>query len=230
MKLFEYKANKPRKPLKNLVIFLHGYNDCVENHTAVFESLRTLLPHSYVVMPQSDEVCEKNPAQFQWFGMQKYDPKDLRTKPEIDSRQINAIYCQTAPKIDAKAKQINGFIDELQQKYGIDNAHTYLIGFSQGAMLTLYSALSRHTQIGGAFAIAGLIAGRKLLAKKISSLPPIYLFHGRDDLKVQFKTIHSTVFWLKRHGLPTKVFTYAGLTHHVTKQEIAEICAVINNN
>ena len=227
--MFEYKVNKLRKPAKNLIVFLHGYNDCVENHADTFTTLRKQLSNSYVVRPRAADVCEKNPLQFQWFGMQQYDSENLRSKPETETKHINAIYNKTAFAIDAKARQINSFIDELQKKYGIDNAHTYLIGFSQGAMLALYTAISRSAQIGGVFALSGLIAGRKLLAKKVNSLPPVYLFHGRNDLKVQFKTLNSTIFWLKRHGLAVKIFTYAELTHHVTQQEIAEICAVINN-
>ena len=169
------------------------------------------------------------PRQHQWFGMLKYDPQSLRTQPQTSVTQIFKIYQKAAASIDLCAQNINVFIDKLQQKYNIDNSHTYLIGFSQGAMLTIYTSISRSHTIGGAFALSGLAAGRKLLATKITARPKLYLFHGLDDLKVQYKTVKSTVQWLKRHNMQPKVFTYAGLTHHVTALELEKICSIINN-
>ena len=227
--MFQHQINLPQKKVKNLVIFLHGYNDSISNHQTDFEVLCHLLPDSIIAMPQSPELCDKNPRQHQWFGMLKYDPQSLRTQPQTSVTQIFKIYQKAAASIDLCAQNINAFIDKLQQKYNIDNSHTYLIGFSQGAMLTIYTSISRSHTIGGAFALSGLAAGHKLLATKITARPKLYLFHGLDDLKVQYKTVKSTVQWLKRHNMQPKVFTYAGLTHHVTALELEKICSIINN-
>ncbi len=226
--MFQHRINLPQEKIKNLVIFLHGYNDSISNHQTDFEVLCRLLPDSVIAMPQSPEICDKNPRQRQWFGMLKYDPQSLRTQPQTSVTQIFNIYQKAAASIDACAKNINAFIDKLQQKYHIDDSHTYLIGFSQGAMLTIYTSISRQHAIGGAFALSGLAAGRKLLAAKIAAQPKLYLFHGLDDLKVQYKTVKSTVQWLKRRNMQPKVFTYSGLTHRVTERELEKICSIIN--
>lgn len=228
--MLEYQIYTTSAAAQKLVFFLHGYNDSPNNHKQTMEWLQKKLLNAYIVMPQAPEICDKNPKQRQWFEMLRHDPENKRTNPETSVAQIFAIYQKAAKSIDACAKQINSFIDDIQNKYGIDDKHTYLIGFSQGAMLAIYTAISRKSAIGGAFSLSGLTAGRKFLAEQINSLPPIYLFHGRDDLKVQYKTLPSTVQWLKRRGLPVKTFTYPALTHHVIEPEIDKIADIINRS
>ena len=49
---------------------------------------------------------------------------------------------------------------EMQKKYKISVHKTFIIGFSQGAMLALYSALSNKNVLGGVFSLSGLIEKR----------------------------------------------------------------------
>ncbi|MDO4162052.1 MAG: dienelactone hydrolase family protein [Pseudomonadota bacterium] len=224
-----HKTYPATASLQNLIIFLHGYNDCIANHEQTADLLCQKLPHAQIVLPQSDEPCDKNPQQRQWFGMMSYDAENKRTQPETSVPEIFRIYHKAEADICRCSGEINNFINTLQQKYLIDNRHTYLIGFSQGAMLTIYTALSRTTTLGGAFVLSGLVAGRASLAEKINSQPPLYLFHGKKDLKVQYKTVKSTATWLRHRGIPTTVFSFDNLSHHVTEQEIDIIADIINS-
>lgn len=226
--MLEYQIYKTPADVQKLIFFLHGYNDSPANHEKTMEWLQTKLHNTYIIMPQAPEICDKNPKQRQWFGMLQPDPENKRINPQTSVAQIFAIYQKAAPNIDFCAKQINSFIDDIQNKYGIDDKHTYIVGFSQGAMLAIYTAISRKSTIGGAFSLSGLVAGRKFLAKQLNSFPPIYLFHGRDDLKVQYKTLQPTVQWLKRRGLTVKTFTYPKLTHHIIEPEIEKIADIVN--
>lgn len=226
--MFEYQINTPQTKAAKMLIFLHGYNDCVSNYRQIFDLFCQNIPLAYVIMPQSPEICDKNPQQRQWFGMLQYDSQNLRTKPQTPTKQIFEIYQKAAGDINKCAAELNDFIDTLQKKYNITDSQTYLAGFSQGAMLTLYTALCRKQIIGGAFVLSGLAAGRKLLADKINARPPLYLFHGTEDMKVQYKTLKSTVLWLKKQKISPQIFTYEGLTHHINIAEIMKICDIIN--
>lgn len=181
-----------------------------------------------LIAPEAPEICDKNPQKRQWFGMIKYDAENKRNLPTTSVPQIFKIYRRAEPEIDLRAQQINQFIDTMQQKYGIANSNTFLIGFSQGAMLALYTSLSREQTLGGAFILSGLAAGRSLLHHKIKSTPPVFLFHGKNDLKVQYKTLKSTGNWLKKHQITPQIFTYKNLAHSVIAEEIQTITQIID--
>lgn len=213
---------------KNLVIFLHGYNGTAETHQYAIDWFKQHLKNALLVVPHAPEVSDKNPQRLQWFGMLQYDAENRRALPETSTDEIFAVYNRAGADVDRCAAMINEFIDTLQQQYSFTDAHTFLCGFSQGAMLTIYTALSRQSVLGGAFAFSGLVAGADLLADKIAARPPLYLFHGVEDLKVQFKTLPHNVAWLKERHLPVEVRTYEGLDHRMLEEEIKFAADVIN--
>lgn len=227
--MLDYKLYKTTDNPKSLVVFLHGYNGTLEDHQYAIDWLKGSLSSAYLATPIAPENCDKNPRKRQWFGMMKYDPEYKRGNPETSTQEIFQIYNEAQSDIDLRANDINEFITQLQQKFHLNNAHTYLIGFSQGAMLTIYTSLTRSAPIAGAFALSGLVAGSDLLAKKISAKPPLYMMHGQDDLRVQYKTLSDSVTWLKTHGITVKSNTYADLAHRVNKDEITQISSIINN-
>ena len=213
---------------QNLVIFLHGYNGNPADHQYAIDWLKQYLQQSILIVPEAPEICDKNPQKKQWFGMLKYDAANRRSQPETTVAEIMDIYNAAAPEIASRAQMLNEFISDLQQQFNIDNAHTYLIGFSQGAMLTVWTALTRPQKIAGGFVLSGLIAAEETLAGKIESRPPLYLFHGQDDMKVQYKTLDFSVQWLQQRQIPLKVQTYVDLAHRINEDEIKSIADIIN--
>ena len=227
--MLEYKLYKTTEKPKSLVVFLHGYNGNLEDHKYAIDWLKNSLSSAYLVTPVAPENCDKNPEKRQWFGMLKYDPNYKRSDPDTSIQEIFNIYNGPQSDLDHRANDINEFITQLQQKLNMNNAHTYLVGFSQGAMLTIYTSLTRNAPIAGAFAVAGLVAGADLLAKRITSKPPLYMLHGEDDLRVQYKTLPNSLNWLKSHGINVYSNTYANLAHRVNEAEISQISSIINN-
>lgn len=228
VKMFDYDAHIIGNMPNKLVIFLHGYNGTVATHQYAIDWLKQYLRNAVLIVPHAPQISDKNPERRQWFGMLKYDPEYIRSDPQTEIADIFKIYNNAKAEIDVCAAQINQFIDAMQQKYKTDDKNTFLCGFSQGAMLTLYIALSRHTNLGGAFVLSGLVAGADLLQTKISAQPPLYLFHGQDDLRVQYKTLAATVAWLKKQNIAATVKTYPDLDHHMNEDEISRIAEIIN--
>jgi len=225
--MFDFKQYNLGENPQNLVIFLHGYNGNLEDHQYAVDWLNEYLQSAILLTPQAPEVCDKNPSKRQWFGMLKHDPEYRRINPAVSNEDIFAIYNFAGEQIDACAAQINDFITSQQQRLNIDDKNTFLIGFSQGAMLSIYCALSRSSSLGGVFVLSGLIAGEAKLAQKIHSRPPLYLFHGVNDLKVQYKTLTSTVDWLHCHNIEVQSKIYHDLAHRINEDEIKFIAAKI---
>lgn len=225
--MFEYKIENLGDKTDRLVVFLHGYNGCIEDHSYALDWMKKYIKNAKLVVPLAPETCDKNPNKRQWFGMIKNDPENSRFSESISAGEIFNIYNRTQDKISQTAAEINDFILKIRQKYGIAAEKTYIIGFSQGAMLAIYCALTNKQTFGGAFSISGLIAGEKKLAGEICSLPPVYLFHGKDDLKVQYKTLPLTEKWLQKHGIRPYVVSYPHLAHKICEEEIIKISEIL---
>ena len=213
-----------------LIIFLHGYNGDIADHQYAIDWLREKLTSAILVIPQAPEISEKNPNKRQWFGMLQYDKNNKRIDPNTTVNEIMQIYNTAAPDIDRNSKIVEDFITEMQEKFNISAANSYLIGFSQGAMLALYTTLTCKNKLGGAFILSALVAGAEMLSSKINSRPPLYLFHGIDDHKVQYKTLSFTLDWLTQHKINYQCQTYDNLTHKICEKEIEFITEIINRN
>lgn len=227
VKMFDYETYINGQPSK-LVFFLHGYNGTVADHQYAIDWLCAKITDAIIIVPHAPQVSDKNPQKKQWFGMLKYDAENKRAKPETSVEEIFAIYNNAATDLKHCADSINNFIDEMQKKFNIADNQTYLIGFSQGAMLAIYTSLIRQNSIAGTFSLSGLIAGSDSLDKNIKSCPPLWLFHGEDDLKVQYKTLPYNIKWLQNHRINPQVKTYSELAHKVCEAEIDEIAKVVN--
>ena len=226
--MLPYILHKVGEKPQNLLIFLHGYNDSVAGYSDKIALFCDKLKSAYLIFPESAQPCDRNSAHLQWFGMLKYDPDNKRRQPQTSTKEIFAIYEKAADDIQKQAANINLFISQMQQRYKTDDAHTYLMGFSQGAMLTIYAALTRSTCLAGGFVLSGLVAAEKSLQKQICSRPPLYLFHGEDDLKVQYKTLQHSVLWLRDNNVTASLKTYQRLAHKVCEEEIISIAEIIN--
>lgn len=228
--MFKYQTYTIGENPKNLVFFLHGYNGTIADHQYAIDWLKEKLKSSYLVIPQAPEQCDKNPDKLQWFGMMKYDLQDKRKDSGTSAEEIFAIYDKSQQEIASRAQEMNAFIAKVQAEHHIDDRHTYLCGFSQGAMLTLYTALTRKKPLAAAFVIAGLVAGKSLLEKQINSPTPITLLHGEDDMRVQYKTMPHTQHWLEQHNIPVTTKTFPQLVHRINEQEIDMVASIVNKN
>jgi phospholipase/carboxylesterase len=227
--MLKYESEIIGENPQKLVVFLHGYNGNINDHAYAINWIKQYLENAVFCVPLAPETCDKNPKKKQWFGMLKYDAENARAKPETPTEKIFAIYNAAATEISANAGRLNNFISAMQKQFGFGDSQTYLAGFSQGAMLTIYTALTRDAPLAGGFVLSGLVAGEKLLAQSIKSRPPLYLFHGKDDLKVQYKTLAATQKWLQSRQITVQTQTYAGLAHRMNEAEMQKVAQIINN-
>lgn len=221
--MLEYQSYISGNATQKLVIFLHGYNCNFTDNSYIIKWLKQHLQNFVLCLPLAPEISDKNPAKRQWFGMIKYDKEKFRYCAETPVSKIIDIYNKPANDISFQARNIADFIKNMQKKYNIAANNTYLIGFSQGAMLALYTGLSAENICRKIFMLSGIVAGEKTLSKQIKSAPEVYLFHGEKDQKVQYKTLSFTTAWLNIHKIKHKIFTYPDLAHEMCEDEIIQI-------
>jgi phospholipase/carboxylesterase len=177
--------------------------------------------------PESTEVCEKNPQKKQWYSLRRFDPDDQRRNPALSLGQLTEIYRHYGPLIRPVADDLNNLIDSVQRETGILDSNTAVAGFSQGAMLACFTALTRRGFDGKCLMFAGVVAGADELEKEVRSAPKTYLFHGQDDTSVNFKTMEFSKNWLTDHLIETKAQSYAELAHRMREDELADAVKIL---
>lgn len=225
---FEYKIYGNAEKPQNLVVFIHGYKSSIDDIACEAEKLATLLPQAVVITPQSDKFHKNNNVR-EWYDVSHYDSEHKRRNPETPLEEVVEIYNQAGNDLCNQAPRINAFIDKWQEKYNIDDCHTYLVGFSQGATLAIYAGLCRERAVGGIFALSGIVAGKDSLEQNINSRPKIYMLHGKQDNIIQFKTLDFSVQWLQNHQIPVKGIKYDLLEHKINAEELQYIAETILN-
>ena len=228
MSIYKYKAFKSGDKVNKLIVFLHGYNSCIEDVEPFAESLAKDIDGALVVVPEADMQSERNHAKKQWYALVDVDPDRKRRKPETSTAEIVEIYNKTGMRISQVAKKMNSFITSLQHELKVKNKDTFVMGFSQGAMLSMYVGLTRKYELGGVFPFAGIICGKDMLEKELSSRPEIYLFHGTSDLSVQYKTLDFTKDWLEKHNIDWEAIEYDGIEHRLIDEEMKDAASIIN--
>jgi phospholipase/carboxylesterase len=171
MTTFTAHSLPPASGLKpdSIVVLIHGYGANGKDLLALGDSWSDLLPNTLFIAPDGPDKSEVNPFGNQWFGLSDWDPAQKLTKDHV-SRMVR--------EIQELTPSFNRYLDELLQTYGLPPEKLALVGFSQGAMLSLHIGLHRPL-------CAGVIAYSGAFLEDIKEVkvahPPVLLIHGADD-------------------------------------------------
>jgi phospholipase/carboxylesterase len=103
------------------------------------------------------------------------------------------------------------FLRTLRQNPEIDPSRIYLLGFSQGAILSLSVLLTEPELVSGAVVISGLtlpeIAERAKASASLAA-PHVLLMHGRQDARLPFARAIESQAVLQRSGFSPELKAY----------------------
>jgi len=105
---------------------------------------------------------------------------------------------------------LDSFITEQMEKYNIPSEKVVLVGFSQGTMMSLYTAPRFPQQLGGVLGYSGALCGEPGIRKM-----PICLVHGEADDVVPLAAYNHARGKLIGKGFKVTGHTTAGLTHSI---------------
>lgn len=108
-------------------------------------------------------------------------------------------------------------------KAGIPIEQIYLLGFSQGACLSLEFAARNAAKFGGIVAFTGGLIGEKLDAEKYSgdfSGTPVFIGSSDRDFHVPAKRINESADLLRKMGADVTVKLYEDPDHTIRTDEI----------
>lgn len=185
---------------KRIVVFLHGYGADGADLLGLADPLAPHLPDTLFLAPDAPEPCVGNPFGRQWFPI-----------PWLDGSSEAA----AAAGLEASSADLNAFLDARLEETGLSPRALALVGFSQGAMMSLHVAPRRAEAIAGIVAISGRLLRPELLAAEAVVKPPVLLVHGDADPVVPFEDMGKAGNALVAAGFETYGHVMKGTGHGI---------------
>ncbi len=199
----------------SLVIFLHGYGADGNDLLGLADPLAQHLPNAMFMSPDAPNRCGMNPMGFEWFPIPRMDGST--------QEQANA-------GRNAASTVLNQFLDDVAKTTGIPANRTFLLGFSQGCMMSLHVAPRRATALAGVIGMSGMLVEPGKLAAEAIQKPPVLLIHGDQDDVVPFAEMAKAADALS--GAEFEVYTLVskGTAHGIAPDGLGAALQFIQQN
>ncbi|MGH7126430.1 MAG: alpha/beta hydrolase [Stellaceae bacterium] len=200
----------PRRPPrrggkpKSLVVLLHGLGADGNDLISLAPYWAPHLPETEFLSPHAPFPCDMAPVGYQWFSVQDRSPEAMLAG------------------VRAAAPFLEAFLDDVLAARGLDESRLVLVGFSQGAMMSLFVGLRRAKPVAGILGYSGRLVGEETLGEELRSKPPVLLMHGTTDEIVPFESLAHAETHLKAHGVPVTTLRRPGLGHSIDEIELAK--------
>ncbi len=208
-----HRIKEPSIPTKGsppLLLLLHGLHG---NEGSLFFLASKLDPRFFCVSARAP--YESGKSSYAWFHVE-FAP----TGPAIRSEEA-----------ESSRVLLLSFIDELAGAYGVDPRRVYLLGFSQGAMMSLGAALSCPEKMAGLVAASGRILPELLPGMaspdRLEGLP-IFVSHGLRDEMVPISHGRATRDRLARSTVDLSYNEY-DMKHEIRQECIADMSAWLSS-
>ncbi|AAW71134.1 Predicted esterase [Wolbachia endosymbiont strain TRS of Brugia malayi] len=186
---------------ENLIVCLHGRGSSGNNFVHLAKVMSKSLPNSCFVAPNAPSKREIGNG-YQWFS--------------LEDRSEEVLY----NGVKNAASIVNHFIDTKLKEFSLKDTQLSLVGFSQGAMLAIHTALTRPQCCASVVAYSGKFLSPSRVAPKIKSRPNVCVIHGDADNVVPFSFFDLTVKALKENGVNVEGYPIRTLGHLINKEGI----------
>ena len=123
--------------------------------------------------------------------------------------------------IRAAAAYLHGFIDAELGRLGLPGDAYAIMGFSQGAMMSLFTGLRVPVGPRAILAFSGALVAPESLTAELANRAPVLLVHGEDDEAVPVSRSHDAEAALSAAGVPVDAHYIPRLGHGIDDTGIA---------
>ena len=194
-----FSKNEP----KQIIILCHGYGGDGQDISALALNWRRFLPDAVFLCPNAPEICAVNPFGYQWFDMTIENDEMILEKSLVAEKKLNT------------------FLDQVLDDYKLDITNLALVGFSQGSMMIIQTALKKKEQINCLVAYSGKIINKQHLSRNIVSRPKIFLMHGDKDTIVSPGHLLESKEFLVQQSLKIKTKLFKNCEHKISVEGLS---------
>ena len=183
--------------IKNAIILLHGYGGDGKDISTLSLNWKRHLPNTVFICPNGHESCPINPSGFQWFDLTKDDPSYILEE-------------------SLKAEKIlNKFINEVKNKFNLENSKICLSGFSQGCMMSINLGITSDKKYNCIIGFSGKIINTKDLETRKKSSTNTLLIHGDMDQVVPASYMLEAKDFFIRNNIDIETHLIKNCDHHI---------------
>lgn len=203
-------VRRPRtgdQPHPPLLVLLHGVGS---NEHDLFGLESALDPRFLVVSARAP--LPMGPGAYGWYPVEFLPGGEFRIDPAAQ---------------EASRRLLAGFVDEVIAEHGADPARVHLLGFSQGAMMTLALALTHPEKVAGFAVMSGrLLPEVRQRARPREELARLegFVVHGTLDPVVPVVHGRETHRALDELNVRHEYREYP-MGHHVSEESLADVTA-----
>jgi phospholipase/carboxylesterase len=199
LKFYEhYDTQNP----KYLVIFLHGYGANGENLLDLAYEFKRVLPEAHFISPNAIHPWEGGfPHAYQWFSL--YSGSDRKALPQITDEIKNS------------NKTLQSFIDKQLKRLNLSWDKLFLVGFSQGSMMSIYQGLIMPQKPAGIISFSGRVILPEMVGEKTITKPEICLIHGQADSVLPFNHFVEAKEILTAQNIIYEAHLFPNLDHTI---------------
>ena len=182
---------------KQIIVLCHGYGGDGQDISTLALNWRRFLPDAVFLCPNAPEVCTVNPLGYQWFDMAVENDETILEKSLVAEKKLNT------------------FLDQVLDDFQLDITNLALVGFSQGSMMIIQTALKKKEQINCLVAYSGKIINKQHLSRNIVSRPKIFLMHGDKDTIISPSYLLESKEFLVQQSLKIKTKLFKNCEHKI---------------
>ena len=183
---------------KQMIILCHGYGGDGQDISVLANRWRRFLPDAVFLCPNAPEVCTVNPLGYQWFDMNTENEETILEKSLVVEKKLNT------------------FLDQVLDNFQLDIKNLALVGFSQGCMMIIQTALKKKEQINCLVGYSGKIINKQHLSDNIVSRPRIFLMHGDRDTIVSPSYLLESKDFLAQQNLKIRTKLFKNCEHKIS--------------
>ena len=202
-KFLDFVEVKPEK-VNNILILLHGYGSNNKDFLNLGLQLRDLLPNTAIISvngPWKSEVGDG----YQWFSLKTMNLFSILKEIKLSNNLLNK------------------FIDQQLKRFNLEDGNLIIGGFSQGAMLSLYTGLRRENSPFAILSFSGMVPDTmESLKKDLKSKPNVLLIHGTADKTVPYNSLEKAEYLLREFDVPFEAYSIQDMGHTINDEALED--------
>lgn len=187
---------------KSAVVMLHGVGADGENLISLSQFFASEFPDTYFIAPNGFEKFPVGVGGYQWFSYYE--------KP----------HAQIINELEQASEKLAEFLEQILFEQDLKMEDLILLGFSQGAMLAIQTAVTMQDNCAGVIGFSGGLLKVDIKQIDVRSNPPICLIHGDQDDVVPMQMSENAANILSSLNVPTEFHRIRHLGHSIDMQGI----------
>ena len=198
-------VNESNNETEQLIFFLHGWGSDGNDLIQISHHWKKEIHKTTFIAPNGPDLCPQNPSGRQWF--------DILTENNIKMHQ----------ELQSSFSLLDKYIDNQLNRYNLGKEDFFLVGFSQGTMLSLHASLRRKCK--GVIGYSGAFLEGELPDKVIKN--DILLIHGQLDAVVPVDRMKNAEKKLINFSNKLEIKVYEKLEHSINEEGLILGCNFI---